>query len=249
MSSVPLCQYLKWDSEFFGRRIARANVNGLSKEVITEIEAWCAEQKIECLYFLAASADGPTASLAQDHRFRLVDVRVTLDLKIGSISSGPANLPFLVRNAREADIQALRAIARHSHRDSRFYYDENFPRLRCDELYETWIEKSCRGRSKKVFAAEEGGEIKGYLSCDLANPGCGQIGLVGVSERAQGQGIGRGLVSHAICWFAQEGVESIRVVTQGRNVRAQRLYQKCGFATCLVELWFHRWFFRTRKSE
>jgi hypothetical protein len=31
------------------------------------------------------------------------------------------------------------------------------------------------------------------------------------------------------------------VVTQARNVPAQRLYQKCGFITRSVELWFHRW--------
>ena len=36
----------------------------------------------------------------------------------------------------------------------------------------------------------------------------------------------------------------ITVVTQGRNARAQRLYQRAGFVTESVRLWFHRWFDR-----
>jgi hypothetical protein len=33
----------------------------------------------------------------------------------------------------------------------------------------------------------------------------------------------------------------VRVVTQGRNVRAQRLYQAHGLLTRSIGLWFHRW--------
>jgi ribosomal protein S18 acetylase RimI-like enzyme len=42
-------------------------------------------------------------------------------------------------------------------------------------------------------------------------------------------------------WFSEEGVEVVSVVTQARNVRAQRLYQRYGFTTRSVKLWFHRW--------
>jgi RimJ/RimL family protein N-acetyltransferase len=46
----------------------------------------------------------------------------------------------------------------------------------------------------------------------------------------------------ALQWFADQGMDSMEVVTQGRNVAAQRLYQKCGFATKEVQLWYHHWF-------
>jgi len=32
------------------------------------------------------------------------------------------------------------------------------------------------------------------------------------------------------------------VVTQGRNLAAQRLYQRNGFVTASLQLWYHRWF-------
>jgi len=250
MSSGPVCEYLDWDSEFFGRRIARATVRCLTEKSIADIEAWCDAHKIDCLYFLADSTDQRTARLAQENGFRFVDIRVTLD--VGSTKAGgPGDSApgTLVRNAVEADIDALKTIARRSHRDSRFYLDGNFPVQRCDELYETWIEKSCRGWAKKVLVATNQGEIEGYISCNVSGAGSGQVGLVGVSEKAQGRGVGSALVRNAIRWFSAEGVEVMSVVTQGRNVRAQRLYQRCGFSMRSVELWFHRWSAEAAQGE
>jgi dTDP-4-amino-4,6-dideoxy-D-galactose acyltransferase len=249
MNANHICEYLEWDSEFFGRRIARANVSCLTNEVVAEIDVWCRLHDVECLYFLGSSADRQTVKLAQENSFRFVDVRVTLDLQLGRPCEGGDNRSgSRLRNAVESDIPALRALARSGHRDSRFYYDGNFPCRKCDELYETWIEKSCRGWANSVLVAGEDGVVDGYLTCHLPNSGSGQIGLVGVSEKAQGKGIGKDLISLAIRWFAQQGIENLSVVTQGRNVRAQRLYQRCGFATRSVELWFHRWFSEARKS-
>jgi dTDP-4-amino-4,6-dideoxy-D-galactose acyltransferase len=241
MSANSICEYLEWDSGFFGRRIARASISSLTKESLVEIDAWCGLHRIDCLYFLASSSDRCTAKLAEENMFRFVDVKTTLDLQVEKFRGGNPQ-GSVIRTAAENDISALRALARSGHRDSRFYYDGNFPEALCDELYATWIEKSCRGWARNVFVAEEGGAIEGYLTCHLSSSECGQIGLVGVAEKAQGKGIGTQLVSSAVRWFSQQGTNNISVVTQGRNVRAQRLYQKCGFATRSVELWFHRWF-------
>jgi dTDP-4-amino-4,6-dideoxy-D-galactose acyltransferase len=247
MSSGLVCEYLDWDSEFFGRRIARVVGPRLTEKLIADIDSWCSLQSIECLYFLADSTDQRTARLAQETGFRFVDVRVTLDVRSikacgpGDNAAGDSATHTMMRKAGEADIDALKVLARRSHRNTRFYYDGNFPVGRCDELYETWIEKSCRGWAKNVLVATNHEEIEGYISCHVTGAGSGQVGLVGVSEKAQGRGVGRALLANAIRWFCEEGVEVVSVVTQGRNVRAQRLYQRCGFTTRSVELWFHRW--------
>ena len=156
MGPNSICDYLEWDSQFFGLRIARANTSCLTEELVAEIDAWCLLQKIDCLYLLASSTDRRTARLAQDNMFRFVDVRVTLDVPVAKACSGSSSA-FKVRDVSEVDIPALRALARSGHRDSRFYYDGNFPDHLCDELYETWIEKSCRGWAKKVLVAGEDG--------------------------------------------------------------------------------------------
>ena len=224
------CEYLEWDSEFFGRRIARAKISRLTDKLAGRIEEWCALERIECLYFLADSTDQVTTRVAQSRGFRFVDARLTFERSRECGEIGEAHgLAF--RDAEERDIPALREIARNAHRDSRFYYDGRFTKRQCEELYETWIEKSCRGWAKKVFVAVTGAGVEGYLTCHVAESRIGQIGLVGVKATARGKGLGRGLVMHAARWFEQEDAEKIRVVTQGRNVAAQRLYQKCGFAS------------------
>jgi dTDP-4-amino-4,6-dideoxy-D-galactose acyltransferase len=243
MSADSICEYLEWDSQFFGRRIARTLISRLTDKSVSQLESWCRFHRIDCVYFLADSSDKYTMMLAQKNMFNFVDARVTLDLHVLAGHADNSSV-FTMRNAIEGDIPELRALAGSCHRDSRFYHDENFPDHLCDELYRTWIEKSCRGWAKKVLVAGAAGVIDGYLTCHLMNSGIGQIGLVGVADKAKGKGIGTSLVSHAVRWFAQEGAMNVSVVTQARNVSAQRLYQKCGFATRSVEFWFHRWFTR-----
>jgi ribosomal protein S18 acetylase RimI-like enzyme len=92
-----------------------------------------------------------------------------------------------------------------------------------------------------VLVALDTGKPVGYISCHLKGQ-IGQIGLLGVSANAQGKGYGSQLIEAAFCWFAEHGAGEVSVVTQGRNVGAQRVYQKYGFLTKSVHLWYHRWF-------
>ena len=110
-------------------------------------------------------------------------------------------------------------------------------------LYETWIRRSCEGYADAVLVAETGGGPAGYITCHLSgSPPAGSIGLVGVGGDARGAGTGTTLVGAAIEWFQGRGVQEVSVVTQGRNLAAQRLYQRAGFRIQAVELWYHKWF-------
>ena len=91
---------------------------------------------------------------------------------------------------RAEDLESLKAMARTNHRDTRFYYDGHFSVEAADRLYETWIERSCTGYADVVLVAERDGQPAGYITCDLHGD-YGQIGLLGVGEVWQGQGIGR----------------------------------------------------------
>jgi dTDP-4-amino-4,6-dideoxy-D-galactose acyltransferase len=244
MEANDLCQRLSWDSDFFGLNIARLNPNHLSPEIAKEALAWSESNSIDCLYFLSDADDPATVRLAEDNAFHFMDIRITLDRRLHSdaLVNEEEVEPGTFRPHEPADIPALKAIARASHHDSRFYYDPNFPEARCDDLYETWIEKSCNGYADMVLVADIGGEADGYISCHLHTQGEGQIGLVGIAARSQGKGLGQRLVNEALRWFAEKDVSHVTVVTQGRNANAQRLYQRCGFVTREVQLWYHRWF-------
>ena len=245
----PFCEYRDWDSEFFGRRIALVKEHQLRPEAMAVIEQWCRSHQIDCLYFLADVADRDTIQIAEDHHFRLVDIRTTLEMQVPASPELSCNPTSIIRLWKPGDISELKAIARTNHLDSRFYFDGNFPVDSSGALYETWIEKSCHGYADVVFVAEFEGRPAGYISCHLRNGGAGQIGLTGVASYAQGKGLGGDLVQASLRWFAASGVKLVSVVTQGRNVRAQRLYQRFGFTTRSLQLWYHRWFLPATSIE
>jgi dTDP-4-amino-4,6-dideoxy-D-galactose acyltransferase len=228
----------------------------LSRDALAAIERWAAREGVECLYFLADAGDPRTARLAEESGFRLVDLRVTLERRGGfGVREAAAAAGVRVRPAAAADLPRLRRIAAASHHDSRFYSDPHFDRGRCDELYAIWIEKSCADPSGIVLVAEvaaAAGRVQGaagggaappagYITATLEPGGEGRIGLFAVGAEAQGRGVGGELIAAAFAWFAGRGADPVSVVTQGRNVRAQRLYQKAGMLTRSVELWYHRW--------
>jgi ribosomal protein S18 acetylase RimI-like enzyme len=231
---------LEWDSHFFGLRIARANAGRLSEESVGGLIEWAESEGVRCLYLLADAQHAPTARLAVRHGFEPVDVRLSLGWE------PPAGRPALeasanVRCWREDDVPALRELARASHRDSRFYFDGRFSSELCDRLYEVWIEKSCRGWADHVLVAERQGRVAGYLSCHREADGSSRIGLVAVARDARGSGLGTELVHEIQRCMLAEGRAPCRVVTQARNVAGQRLYQRCGFLTEQVGVWYHRW--------
>lgn len=242
MNPDNLARPLIWDSDFFGVRIACINGNRLSREEIFAIQNWCRDNRIDCLYFLADPSDTATIRVAEESGFHLVDIRVTLDRKISAAPSIWQPEAPSIRLAVAADIQALRPIAAVNHQDSRFYHDGGFSTERCDELYATWIEKSCNGFADAVLVPAPESEAVGYLSCHLRDAGTGQIGLFGVSSLFKGKGLGQQLLDESMRWFAAAGVDRVEVVTQGRNIAAQRLYQRRGFMTKSVQLWYHAWF-------
>ena len=94
-----------------------------------------------------------------------------------------------------------------------------------------------------VLVADQRGEPVGYITGKL-HPEVekGDIGLVSVSAQARGIGIGSQLIHAILTWFATQHIKQVVVVTQGRNIAAQRLYQRFGFQTQIVQLWYHRWF-------
>lgn len=246
MADQQPCRHLPWDSEFFGHRIARLNHHQLSPKIVQAVLTWCEENFIECLYFLADSDHQQTVQLAQANGFQLVDVRLSFQHELldlpdsGSIELNPAPT---IRAAIPQDIQPLGAIARDAHSLSRFYFDPCFSTEICQSFYQTWIESSCKGYADLVLVAEVDSQPVGYATCHLpAEDRLARIGLLGIERQQQGKGIARALVESALRWFRDERVGRVEIVTHGRNIAAQRLYQRCGFRTSAMRLWYHRWF-------
>jgi len=239
----PPCELLPWDSQFFGVRIARVVPSAVDDATLQEAVAWCRDQPVACAYLLVRADDEQSVRAAEHARFQLVDIRVTLQTVVGSDSSAALSGAMSgVRLARAADRDALAALARISHRNTRFYVDGRFDTARCDELYATWILKSVDGElADIVLVSGDHGTVDGYVSARVTADGTGSIGLIAVAAHAQGHGRGQALMHAALEWFRSREVTQVTVVTQGRSAPALRFYEQCAFRTVSVQLWYHVW--------
>jgi dTDP-4-amino-4,6-dideoxy-D-galactose acyltransferase len=243
--SAEPCSLLSWDTEFWGFPIARLHATRVDAEVMRVALDWCSRHGVRCLYLLADGGCPRTLALAHEHAFRFVDIRLELSLPLPAAppavlsSAGPH-----VRAAAAADIPLLRSLAAAAHHDTRFFKDDRFEAFRAAALYEAWITRDMRRGSVLVCdSPSEPGTACGYVTCELDGTSReGRIGLIAVAPQHKNAGLGSALITAALGKFAAAGMTSSRVVTQGTNIPALRLYERCGFRTTSARVWFHRWF-------
>ncbi len=241
-----ICQFLEWDTNFFGSRIARLNASRLQEASLRTALDWCRREQIDCLYFLADSDDPQTVWLAEANHFHLVEIRYTLErsLKDWDPETRPrATEQVEIREATARDIPALQAIARLSYVDSRFYFDRHFKEGKWADYYAIWVKNSVNGGADLRLVAEKDGEILGYITGLVDwEKNQGVYELTGVNQSARRSGIGQELFRSGLDWYVQHGVADIWVATQGRNVTTQRMIQRHGFLSKSCQLYFHKWF-------
>jgi dTDP-4-amino-4,6-dideoxy-D-galactose acyltransferase len=246
------CALLAWDTRFWGFPVARLTASSLTAAGAEAAFDWCSRHGVRCLYFLAAGSCRNTLAHAHAYGFRFVDVRVELALSLRK--SGPSRgawpITARVRLATPSDLPDLLRLAAASHYDTRFFKDERFDAARAEDLYKEWISRDVSQHT--VFVCESPtavGRPCGYISCARDEERReGSIGLIAVVPDHKGAGLGTALMEAALEWCVDAGLDSVRVVTQGTNVAALRLYERCGFLTADVGIWFHRWFDRTLVS-
>jgi len=231
------CDFLPWDSQFFNARIARVRGGVLTPALLASAEAWCRNERIDCLYFLSDRVDDAAGAWLEGAGFVHVDTRVTL---AASLAPVPAASVGGVRQANDDDIPGLREIAAATHHATRFYADRRLAAA-ADAMYAFWIENSVKDPSIHVLVPDAS-PVSGYITCYEAQVGSGQIGLLGVAAAARGRGHAGRLVGAALEWMIERGMTTATVVTQGRNEAARRVYERCGFAPSLEQRWYHRWF-------
>lgn len=239
-----LVRFLPWDTNHFGHRIGRANIRCLDQESYQLLRDSCKEAEIDCLYFLADAGDQASILELQRHGFLFVDIRATLERKVPDSSTPQSKKGAITRPSRVDDLEALAAIARDSFTSTRFFADPFLDTEKAATMYQIWLAKSITtDYADQVLVAEVNRKSVGFVTCHLDRHSSeGKISLVALASSARGKGLSQTMVLQALEWFRDQGMKRVSVVTQGRNVAAQRSYQRCGFVTRSTELWFHKWF-------
>ncbi len=233
---------LPWDSEFFGYGVARIMRSETSLEELSRILELLKQIRVRLVYWPSSQLVPEHESVLERFDGRMVDVKTTFAMKLSGHEFHAPNSSFRVDSYRAgAASPGLIALAIQAGEHSRFAVDPQIPRIKFEELYKIWIEKSvARTRAADVLVARRADDIAGVITVGKEGTK-GQIGLVAVDRLWRGRTAGETLICAALDWFVRNGQATAQVVTQGSNLAALRLYSKCGFSIEKQEYYYHFW--------
>ncbi|MES2204498.1 MAG: GNAT family N-acetyltransferase [Pseudomonadota bacterium] len=239
-----LIKPLTFDSEIFGFPMAAVNTSTLTQETIVEIKKEVKKQKIRFLQYLCSCNDLDNIHQAETSGFHFVDIRLTFQKILSSSDIMPTKKDGIHFGlATPAHIPAIIEMSANLYQDFRFYVDKNFPREKVDAFYHTWLSNAVYGKHDHLcYCLFIDDAPIGYCTIRFTDQHTASLGLFGIASAHQRQSLGNYLLQLTCADLFSKGYKTINVVTQGKNIGAQRTYQSYGFKTTSVEMWYHQWF-------
>ena len=240
---TPAWKVLDWDTNFFGFGVGMVLVARLPVAELRRLLAEAREGGVTLVYWASDPTDLESQEAASVMGGCLVDRKTRYFKKTTGTSSAVVDelTPRIEEYQGQDSTPALEALALQSGAFSRFRVDEKFPRERFEALYREWIRKSVnRQLADAILVARDGDDLAGMVTV-VRHQSIGEIGLLAVEGRIRGRRLGEALVHASDRWFADHGCREWRVVTQGDNTPACRLYEKCGCSVMDVTFFYHFW--------
>jgi dTDP-4-amino-4,6-dideoxy-D-galactose acyltransferase len=252
---------LEWDSEQFGMPAARLDrlavpgsytiARAHKRKLLSLVLGQCLETGIRYLTARVDTGDFSSIHALEESGFELVDGIQSFLLSLNPIeashpndASNPnaASAPTGTRIFEPRDLPQVLAIARTAFVFDRFHADPQLSPAIADRVNESWTRNCCLGSAADITVlSEDGGRISSFVACRADREARrGSIILVATAEWARGRGMARRASLAALHWFAGQGMESVEVGTQFRNIPAACLFQSLGFRLFQTALTFRR---------
>jgi len=240
---------LEWDSEQFGIPAARldlieasgsyAEARAEKQKLIASVLDQCSKAGIRHLSARVDTGDLTTIHALEDAGFQLIDGIQTFLLPLDGYR---ASEPSGTRLFEPRDLPEVLEIGRTAFVFDRFHADPALSPAVADRVNETWTRNCCLGiAANTVVVAEEEERVASYVTCRTDQQARrGTIILVATAQWARGRGAARRASGAALHWFAGQGMESVEVGTQFRNIPAARLYESLGFRLTRTSLTFRK---------
>jgi dTDP-4-amino-4,6-dideoxy-D-galactose acyltransferase len=210
---------LRWDSDFFGRKIGRLAAVPSGED----LKRTLAEASAKGYRYLTCRVRADQIAEVQrleGHGFYMTDTGITWKRETAEVEE-PSSL---ARKGTVGDMETMGKIAMGLFKEGRFYHDPFFTSEEAASLYRVWAENLLAGLADKVFLVGEAG----FVACKIVADH-GDIPLIGVVPAQQAKGIGTALVLNALKWFSRKKVDEVTVRTQSGNIKAIRFYEHLGF--------------------
>ena len=231
-------QLLTWDTEFFEIKTGRIIPTSLQENQLASILEKMHQKGFQLAYW---ASDHQYAYDFQSYSGILVDKKTTYEISLQNINLDSMSLPKTEPYSSSLPFSELEKLAVQSGAFSRFALDNRFPHEKFIALYKTWIQKSVSGEiANEVLVIRQNNNIAGMVTLSIKNE-VGDIGLIAVDEKFRGKKLGQQLVYDSQRWFIQHGCHTAHVVTQGDNLPACNLYEKCRYQKIKIEFYYHFW--------
>ena len=243
LSIVNLFEKLNWDSQFFEMNVGFVSCFRLTPNIQKHIWKFVKDEGIDLLQYLCDCHDRESVATAEKNGYSFVDIRLTFERVLKNKVTITPRDGFEVRQGVLANYDGLEDFVSDSYKLSRYYFDLNFDRKKVLQFYTGWLKKAFLGEfDDYVFVLYHLNKPIGFCTIREKPQSAAQIGLFGINPSYSNNGMGNFLLKSALNLLLERGISYSKVVTQGRNYNAQRLYQRCGFVSSKTELWYHKWF-------
>ena len=225
---------LKWDSDFFGYEIGRADIVNVNQFDVEKFKSESSKYKLVYVFSKEKISLEPFALVDEKVVFR----KDNIDLLVPQ----PSGNRIVSFDRGRHDEQQMIDLALESGKYSRFNVDPNFQKNEYSRLYTEWILNSINGKlAFDVIVALANQQILGFTTIAKIDDDLADIGLVAVHPDARGRGVGTELIYAAIERARLANFKSIQVVTQSENIPACSLYRKAEFTVNDITHIYHYW--------
>jgi GNAT superfamily N-acetyltransferase len=226
-----MIQELEWDTEFFKKKIGTLMFDKVPEMGLGKVLEEARSDDYKYIVCQLKSPQLATINLLEAHKFYLSDVGVTWEMRVeeylSKVEKSGLDSHAPVSKAGVKDIPELQEMIKPMFPNSRFYSDPFFSHEEADNLHDVWIENSVLGKAADLALHIPG---KGFVTCKKREDKVGEVILIGVKDGFRGENLGRVLMNSSVEWFSKNGIKSIKIKTQLKNVAAMNFYRKLGFS-------------------
>lgn len=232
------CRELIWDTDFFGVKSARVDLEGeVVEEFHKEILDFCNNYEFITICNIDNVNENNSWIGKKTNAF-LTDINIQflriLDQQIDYHSDNTFVESNMDRNGE------IEGIAQKSFVHSRFFNDTNLDIEKSRDVYLHWTENAFNKEDKYFAVYKHENKIMGYILFSLKEYSS-VIELIAVDENSQGQKIGKSLIKTMEAFVTKKGIFRIEVGTQVNNISSIQFYNALGFDYVGCRSIYHLW--------
>lgn len=223
---------LEWDSKFFGFETGKLIYTSKLKEQIDIPNSY----KLIYLYSDTFLTENELQKIISNRKVKFVDEKRSYQKPIEYFAKIDPEICLYTSDKIDAKLLDLTF---QSGAFSRFKIDDNLSEDNFKKLYRLWIEHSLSDNQTEIIVCNINNELKGFVTLEIKQ--IAKIGLIAVSANNRSNKIGTRLINYLENRAFKTNLESLEVVTQGKNSGACRFYENYGFKLHNTSYVYHIW--------